>query len=397
MWYAPRVAYPVPHWLSLAVGTGVLLVAVGACEADRRPTGIAPYVPTSGSGGSGGGLFGTGGEEDCTPPAGDCGDEVRKVQFVAPNIYFVFDRSGSMKDAASPGSPVSRYATVQSAAVAMVKSLGSLINIGAAVFPYGSDPCGAGSEVLEISPGDPKTDGETLGPTTTLFQARTKGTPGGGTPISSTLESLVPKLAQASGKTVVMLLTDGGPNCNGAVVCSASECQAIVEGACPPGDNCCSSGYPGGGPELCIDRTATVNAVAAIAALGIEVYVIGITGSEIYEGVLNEMAIAGGTAQMGTPQYHQVTDLASIGDLLGSIAADAISCELPLSQTPTEEDKSFINVYLDCDLLPFDPINGWGWLGEDTVWLHGEACEKLKGGEVAQVQIAIGCPTELPK
>lgn len=320
-----------------------------------------------------------------------------EVQLVAPNIYFVFDRSGSMGDAAAAGSSQSRYSVVRSASIDMIKSLGSLINVGAALFPRGSQSCGTGGEVLEITPGDPKTSDGESGPTTTMFEQRTNLGPNGGTPISATLNALLPPLQAAQGKTVVLLLTDGGPNCNGDITCAASECQPIVEGNCPPTENCCSTSFPGGGPELCVDRAATVDAVADIAALGIEVYVIGITGSEYYEDVLNQMAVAGGTAQTGDPQYHQVTDLSVLGELFGSIAADAISCELPLSEVPTEEDKSFTNVYLDCELLPFDPINGWGWLGDDTVWLHGDACDKLKTGGVAKVHVAIGCPTELPK
>jgi hypothetical protein len=322
---------------------------------------------------------------------------VRKVNLNAPNIYFVFDRSGSMSDPAAAGSLVTRYAAVRTASIDMVKSLGTLINVGAAVFPQGDGVCDAGSEVLEITPGDPKSEDGSSGPTTQAFETRTSGTPSGGTPISATLQELGLPLAEAAGDTIVLLLTDGGPNCNDTAACSASECQAVVEGTCPTGDNCCLPGYPGGGPLLCIDRPATVAAVAAIASLGIEVYVIGIPGSETYSDVLDEMAVAGGTAQVGAPQYYQVTDLDTLGDVFGSIAAEAISCELALSDTPTEEDKSFTNVYLDCELLPFDPIHGWTWLGEDTVWLHGDACEKLKTGGAAEVHIAIGCPTEIPK
>ena len=371
-------------------------MTIGACEREP-PRGVAPSSG-SGAGGEGGegGSFNPIDEEGCVPE-GACGDEVRKVNFAAPNIYFVFDRSGSMNDSAGNGSIETRFTAVRNASIDMVKSLGTLINIGAAVFPGTQDVCGAGGEVMEITPGDPKSEDGSSGPATETFETRTNGIPNGGTPISATMTALTLPLAEAKGKTVVLLLTDGGPNCNAAATCSMAECQPVVEGTCPVGDNCCAPGYPGGGPLLCIDRPATVAAVAAVAALGMEVYVIGIPGSEVYADVLDEMAVAGGTAQAGTPQYHQVTDLDDLGDLFGSIAADAISCELPLSDTPTEEDKMFTNVYLDCELLPFDPIHGWTWLGEDTVWLHGDACEKLKTGGVAEVHIAIGCPTEVPK
>lgn len=374
----------------LATFTSVAVTLAG-CGNDRPGRPPLPVQPSDGGGGSGGAA------DACVgPPVGACGHDVNQIEFDAPNIYFVFDRSGSMAES-TPPSLVTRYSVVHSAAVDMVRQLGALINVGAALFPRG-DVCGAGGEVMPITPGDPANGDGSDGPTTALFSARTASSPNGGTPISSTLEALLPVLAEAEGQTIVMLLTDGGPNCNAGITCDASECQPIIEGTCPFGEDCCSAAHPTGGPELCIDRDATVEGVAAIAALGIEVYVIGITGSEIYEDVLDQMAVAGGTAQTGADtQYHKVTDVAAIGDLFAQIAADAISCELPLSERPSEEDMSFTNVYLDCELLPFDPVNGWGWLEGHKIWLHGEACDKLKSGAVSAVHIATGCPTELPK
>lgn len=381
--------------LSATAAIALCLGSLGACEGDAPPRGVAPYRPPSGTGGEGGELFEP--PEECTVPQGACGHQVTKVDFEGPNIYFVLDRSGSMSDPAAMGSPISRYSAVRAAAIEMVKSLGTLINVGAAVFPGSNAACTPGSEVLEISPGDPKSTDGASGPTTQKFEARTQAIPEGGTPISATLLNLVPVLDAAEGETIVFLLTDGGPNCNPGASCAADECQPIVEGACPIGDDCCDPTYPGGGPELCIDRPATVEAVGEIAALGIEVYVIGIPGSEIYEDVLDQMAVAGGTAQAGSPQFHQVTDLSAIGDVFKQLAADKISCELPLGERPSESDTMLTNVFMDCEVLPFDPVNGWTWLEGATVWLHGEACERLKGGGVNEVHIQIGCPTEMPK
>ncbi len=387
---------PFPRWLAASVAIGLGFATLGACEREP-PRGLAPpRLPPTGQGGTGFGGSG-GGDGECTVPPGACGHEVSKVVLNAPNIYFVFDRSGSMADTATEGGVISRYSAVRTAAIDMVSSLGALINVGAARFPGQGQPCAAGGEVMAITPGDPKSSDGSPGPATNQFVNATSSTPDGGTPISSTLEALLPNLQAAEGETIVMLLTDGGPNCNADITCEADECQPIVEGTCPSGEDCCSTSFPGGGPELCIDRSATVDAVQAIADLGIDVYVIGIPGSEFYEDVLNQMAVAGGTARTGETQYHQVTDFAAIGDLFAGIAGDAISCELPLGERPSETDVALTNVYLDCELLPFDPVNGWGWLEGATVWLHGDACDKLKQGQVSEVHIAVGCPTEMPK
>ena len=74
----------------------------------------------------------------------------------------------------------------------------------------------------------------------------------------------------------------------------------------------------------------------------------------------------------------------------------AISCELPLSDPP--EEQGFTNVYLDCEVINLDPAQGWTWNADgDGIILNGASCVKLKSGQVAQVTIATGCPTEVPK
>jgi hypothetical protein len=143
-----------------------------------------------------------------------------------------------------------------------------------------------------------------------------------------------------------------------------------------------------------VDRQATVDAVAAIAALGIDVYVIGIPGSEVYSDVLDAMAVAGGTAQSTSPKYYRVDDLDSVEGVFRQIAAANISCKIELQDPP--EMTGFTNVYFDCETVPLDPFNGWDWYEGDSVFLYGDSCAKLKNAEVAEVKVATGCPTELP-
>ncbi len=367
------------------------------CDERQRPGRPGNSLLTASTGSGGGDIFtGTGGGP-CVA-SGVCGDEVHKISFDVPNLYFVFDRSGSMTEQPN-GGPQTAYGLVRDAAIDLVKSLGPLINVGAALFPHGdiqTNPCTDGDEVFPVTPGDPIDPGGEDGPTTEAFRAAINITPVGGTPVSATLQTLQPKLAKLSGRTIMLLLTDGGPNCNPQASCGDDECQPIIEGQCPLGDHCCDPSYLGGGPELCIDRPATVTAIEAVHALGIDVYVVGVPGSEYYGSVLDEMAIAGGTAQTNSKtKYHKVDEFSKLGAVFAGIAADAISCEFQL-ETPPQE-KGFTNVYLDCDVLPFDPANGWGWKGDDVVWLHGDACEQLKSGKVTQVQIVTGCPTEKPK
>lgn len=366
--------------------------AIAAClpERDQKPWVRGTPAP--------GDLFGAGGDDgfiDAGPVApgpdagGLCGNEFHTIEFDAPNVYFVLDASGSMAEQAKGGS---RYEIVREAVVDLVRDLGPLINVGAAVFPVNANvnPCGAGAEVMPVTPGDPPGSTETS--TTEAFEEAIDVVPNGGTPTGKTLAVLAPTLAQLPGKTIVVLATDGGPNCNSAASCGIDDCVPNIEGSCDPGTNCCA---PGGvaGPELCIDREATLEAISAIAADGIEVYVIGIPGSEVYEDVLDEMAVAGGAPLSGKDKYYRVTDLDDLGGVLGSIAGQVLSCEFPLESPPDVPNKT--NVYLDGELLPFDEKNGWSWKSESVVELNGEACERLKGGEVKQVQVVSGCPTSI--
>ncbi len=326
---------------------------------------------------------------------GFCGTDVVPIVFDSPNVYFVFDRSGSMTDPAGSGNE-SRFSALRNASIEVVDDLGQLINVGLALFPaYSQDGCAAGAEVMSVTPGDKPGQTATLD---TFSQALTLQ-PQGGTPIAATLRNLLPTLSTLPGRTIVLLVTDGGPNCNANAVCSIGDCQANIDGVCPdPLTNCCDASDLNFGPRLCVDEPDTLAALQDITAAGVETYVIGIAGSDQYEDVLDAMAVAGGTAQVNAPtQYHRVDDVQTIGAVLRGIASDAVSCTVPLQDPVT--DSTMANVYFDCDVVPFSDINGWTWEGDlfDTITFHGTFCQALKNGDVGEVQVLIGCPTEVPK
>jgi hypothetical protein len=337
-------------------------------------------------------------EDSGGPPPVDapgfCGNQIHQAIANAPNLYFVLDASGSM---AAPAPGGTRYEVVREAAIELVRSLGPLIKIGAALFPHEAtqgSPCHTGDQVFAVQQGDAITG--TDGPVTAGFKNATDVAPEGGTPTAATLEELYPILSTLSGKTAVLLLTDGGPNCNPDATCTLDDCLVNIEGQCTPPDvNCCDPNVLPQGQLNCLDRAATLAAIGDLADLGIDVYVIGIAGSEKYETTLSQMAIVGGAATPNAPFYYKVDDLTKLTDVFGEIASVVVSCEFDLLDPP--EEPGFTNVYLDFELLPLDPIDGWDWKSEATVELRGEACNRLKNGQVKQVQIVSGCPTETPK
>jgi hypothetical protein len=367
----------------------VLGGALASCG-EERPGG-APRRPDGGSGDDGGLHVGDAGGPPPPDAGGLCGNQIHQLINDTPNIYFLLDASGSMS-AEAPGN-TTRYERVQEAAVDLVRNLGPLINVGAAVFPLDAssgDSCHAGGEVLAVRPGDPYVEGQSTGPTTKAFRSAISLVPYGGTPTAATLEGLTPALLDLSGRTIVVLATDGGPNCNFEAECPPEECMPYVEGQC---DASCCEPSGAAGPSSCVDRAATVAAVAALADAGIDVYVIGIPGSELYGGVLDDMALAGGAPQFVSPFYYKVDNLDTLGSVLAEIAAVVISCEFDVQDAPPEEGKT--NVYLDQEIVPYSETSGWRWKTETVVELVGEACQRVKSGKVRQVQIVSGCPTEV--
>ncbi len=305
-----------------------------------------------------------------------------------PNLYFVLDRSGSMLEA-------NKWQTVRSVVIDVMRALGPRAKFGAAVFPApgGASACSAGVEVMAPRLGD--VPAGAYGMTSALFTRQTDITAEGGTPTAATLAALTPKLVAYSGKTFVILATDGAPNCNANAACDVDGCTLNIDGTspgCAPNvpPNCCASA-----PASCVDETPTLDAVSALHARRVDTYVVGVPGSAAYASLLDAIATAGGTARPGSPRYYAVdtTDAAALATALTSIAAKiTATCTLPLADTPP--DPAMVNVYLDGAVVPADPIDGWRVDGA-TVTLLGKTCARVLAGDALAVRVVAGCPTVL--
>ncbi|MCC6216402.1 MAG: VWA domain-containing protein [Polyangiaceae bacterium] len=382
-------------------------LAWGACGESDRP----PRLGSQGGGGQGaaagaGGALLDAGPRD-GPPVGDapgvCGNVVVPVPVERPNLYIVLDRSGSMLEDLDGKT---RHYAARIAIADMLAEIGHRVNYGAAVFPAETlvTGCEPGAEVFATRPGDGPEwrNSTTFGPVLkSLMLTLGDIPPSGGTPTAATLVAIEPRLLALSGRTFVLLVTDGAPNCNGAATCGASECMLNLidysDGtlSCPPeGPNCCDPAVLFDGPYNCVDRGATVGAVGRLAAAGIPTYVVGMPGTELYASVLDAAAIAGGTARPAPPYYYPVSSATELTDTFRSIGvAVAVSCSITLGEEPP--DRGLVNVYLDTKKVLFDANDGWVWTGNLTLELRGAACAELKSGDVGQVQVVAGCPTEV--
>jgi hypothetical protein len=310
-----------------------------------------------------------------------------------PTMYFVLDRSGSMKNP-------DKWNQVRVVVGKIMRGLGPRSNFGAMMFPNLTAGCSAGFEVMSVREGDPPSSGVD-GPTTTFLLTATRVIPEGGTPTAATLAEARKKLTSVSGRRFIILATDGAPNCNSTASCNFDQCQPNIENFqnCPRGGpfNCCAP--PDGFRENCNDGPATISEVAALKNLGIPVYVVGLPGAAPYATLLDQMAVAGGTANTNPsgPKYFAVNSAseAEILTALKKISAQITgSCVYDLKEPPA--NPGLVNVYMDDVVLPFEPVNGWTIDGK-TVTLVGAACDRVKNGDVLSVRIIAGCPRIEPR
>jgi hypothetical protein len=328
--------------------------------------------------------------------AGYCGNLLIPVILERPNVYFIMDRSGSMEE------PVdryyNRYTTARMAIGEVLRAIGHRISYGAAVLPafHNPDNCATGKQVFAATQGDPiAADRTQNGPTLqTFLRLLASYPPSGNTPVAATLVALTPTLLALPGRTVAILATDGGPNCNLDARCSAAGCIPNIEGRNPcTGDfNCCDPANVQNGPVLCVDEDATIDALENLAQHDVSTYVVGLPGSNVYADVLNRFAVAGQTAREGATRYYAADDkpelTGALREILGSVA---ISCDIALDATPP--NSSLVNVYFDQRVIPLNAAHGWSWLDDRTLRIQGSRCEELKSGDVGQVQVLSGCTT----
>ncbi|HEY0462561.1 MAG TPA: vWA domain-containing protein [Polyangiaceae bacterium] len=385
---------------------GIALTAGGelSCSSTEHAPPFVLEQPGASGGPSGSG-DGTGGSTlivgNDNPDGALCGYMQIPAISDPPNLYFIVDRSGSMGDAL-PGSPFSKYENARIAISVMLRAVGHRVRYAAGIYPalLNGDGCAPGMPLFPLNAGDsPKYAalGEN-GPVLSELLTRLGNTPpgSGGTPTAATLRELEPTILGLGGKkTYVVLMTDGAPNCNLALRCGVDACIPNIEHltasgiACDDSFNCCS---PQVGAGNCIDADASEAAVAEYAKAGVDTFVVGMPGSEAYGSMLDRLATAGNTARPGNTGYYAVSDTNQLGDALRAIGAKvAISCELPLSETP--EDPDLVNVYFDDRVVPKSDDDGWRYDGENSIQFVGATCDTLSAGDVLSVQVLSGCPT----
>ena len=336
--------------------------------------------------GEGGGSGTEDGDTDSTPADGHdglpdsdddgpiCDEEEFGVQGTDADVLIVIDRSESMSHAAFWG-------PTRNAVIDVTQTYDAVVRFGLMVFPgdrcldapdYYCEP--GRSPIVEIDFNRGERIDEDLMPMETC----------GGTPIALTLVKAHEYMAglESTNPKYIILATDGAPNCNAALDKATCRCSCL-EDECTP---VCPSN------ELCLDDTATYQAIDDMAGDGIRTFVIGMsTAAEDWGDVLSAMASHG-----GTDDFYPAEDTDQLSEVFETITGMIATCRYDVNPSDAA-DREKVNFYFDGEVVPMDPDNaeGWNWEDYDTIVFYGSYCDMIMSGEVEDIAAKYGCPSSV--
>jgi len=130
---------------------------------------------------------------------------------------------------------------------------------------------------------------------------------------------------------------------------------------------------------------------------GIKTFAIGFGNvNTTAKAQLNAIAKNGGTS---FDRYIQAADGPALIEAFDEIAKSIRPCRYILESPEAEVNTSEINFYFDNDKVDRDRKHedGWDWTKGDEleVEFFGQACERIKSGNIANVNATFGCPTQI--
>jgi hypothetical protein len=324
----------------------------------------------------------------------DCGGSKMQAEARPVNVVVLLDRSLSMNTALSATESKTRWQAMREALSTALSGVQDRISFGLKLFPDSTADCAVTQPGLTVEIG--------LGANAvaSIDSAITAAVPAGGTPVAIALGQLLDYYSSAAATTlegdkVVLLATDGAPNCNGALTCEQSACIANIENP-EQTQNICQFE-----PAQCLDTLATVERIKALKDAGVRTVVLGIPGTEYaqYQDALNQMAIAGGLFN-NDPSFYYYSVRADAGiqglaTTLETITKGLIkSCSLQLTSVP--QDLGLLNVTIDGKNIAQSGPDGWQVdqsTNPPTVVLKGATCQYMVSQGAQSVNIIYGCPT----
>jgi hypothetical protein len=310
-------------------------------------------------------------------PAGPICDEVTSdFEILQPNIYFVIDRSTSMRR--QDGTNESRMVRAKAGLDLIAEQLASQLRIGISVYPCANENAACDQLNKEIL---------SVGNYTTRQLKDAYGTnyTAGTCPHGSAIG--------LSGLDI----EEGGKHCTetGSALRDVRDRMLYTD----PSDQ--KDGQrekaviliTDGGACGCSAQAPAVQAARDMNQAGIDTYVVGFNFSD---SRLDEIAEAGGTdaPPAGGDRFYSASNATELVDALKSIQSSIIQCSYTLDPPPQDENRIWVEV--DGDFIPEGGANGYAYdSASNTLTLNTDACSKLQsastqGGNVP-LEISLGC------
>jgi hypothetical protein len=315
-------------------------------------------------------------ESNCPEPADRCEEFTHNPEVVSDGrILFVVDRSGSMNFTAAGFAGQRKITALRTAVSQVTTALASSVTFGLFAYPNpGNDAaqvnCGTGVQLQAVGAG-----------AAAINASLDNLSPSGGTPTAQTLlaaAGVLPGLVADGRPIAVVLATDGAPNC-ATTADDKVRCQCTSRANGETNESCSRFN--------CLDAVNSANAVAQIAALGVQTHVVGIRGTDEnnfdsnndgisdFTEALNAMAIAGQAPLPGTVKFHEATSQEALETALQAITRRILACKITVAASLNT--ASSVTVTLGDDVLAQDITrrDGWDITGPNTVELFGAACD----------------------
>ena len=320
---------------------------------------------------------------------------IRKIvarQF-KPNVMLAVDRSQSMTFPIAPGGE-SRWHELKAAMTEYLSTHGTVARMGLMTFPT-DDACGPGGIAVPMfETNDTAAD---LQKHADEINAKIQTTvPGGVTPTMESLRVLANYAPMLGGReSIVILATDGLPNCNPNNPNSYDVDQAACD--CTFAPSMCGGQYT---RLSCLDRSGTVSVVKELLAKGIKTAVVAFGDDTLYgvgPQVMNAIASEGGApracprgtdAECGSNntcdratkvcamRFYQASSARELADALASIGYDLSQgdvCVQTLEVAPA--DARYLTVVINDKVVP-SGADTWTY-DQGAVTFHAGSCQSL--------------------
>jgi hypothetical protein len=302
-------------------------------------------------------------EDGATPAAGACSGTDLPIAYRAPNVLIVLDRSCSMRrrldapsrDGTGPDDVRTKWYAAREAIHGMLAQHPGKLRWGLMVYPDPFEGCGS-PIATEVPPADgtePAIRAQLADALIQPFGICDLGQPHQ-TPTAEALESVlgVAALRGPERPSFAILVTDGAPGCGATESTLADLGRQLLDANIP-------------------------TAVVGFAA-----------GSNTE--ALEALAQASGLPRPGAnPSYYKAESAAELEGALDAITGLAVSCTVDLEAPPPAGEELFVSL----DEVPLAPADYRYDAASNQIVLLGDACDRLRAGDVTRIGLSARCPT----